>query len=47
VGGGSICTHDEQQVNPLYRPLIDSPGRRFRVADTTIFDVFVSAVGQF
>ncbi len=34
-------------MNPLYRPLIDSVGRRFRVADTTVFDFFISATGQF
>lgn len=42
-----IDLRDEAQVNPLYRPLIDSVGRRFRAAETTTFDFFISATGQF
>ena len=45
--GGILDLDDPKQVNPLYRPLIDAPGRRFRVSETTIFDVFFSAKARF
>jgi hypothetical protein len=47
AGRNQICTTDERQVNPLYRPLIDGTGHRFRVDDTTMFDFFVSLHGQY
>jgi hypothetical protein len=37
----------EEEVNPMYRPYIDAPGRRYRVEESTIFDFFVSAEGRF
>lgn len=37
----------EDEVNPLYRPFIDSVGRRFRVAETTVFDFFAALEGRF
>lgn len=44
---GEIDVNDPRQVNPMYRPLIDAPGRRYRVAESTIFDFFVSAQALF
>ena len=35
------------EINPVYRPYIDLAGRRFRVTDTTIFDVMVAVKGMF
>ena len=35
------------EINPMYRPYIDGTGRRFRVADSTIFDVFVNIQARF
>ena len=35
------------EINPVYRPYIDLAGRRFRITDTTIFDVMVALKGQF
>jgi len=35
------------EVNPMYRPYIDGTGRRFRVADSTIFDVFANIQARF
>ena len=35
------------EINPVYRPYIDLAGRRFRITDTTIFDVTVALKGQF
>lgn len=34
-------------INPHHRPTIDLPGRRFRVNESTTFDLFVSATGMF
>ncbi len=42
-----IDLRDESQVNPMYRPYIDSVGRRFSVAESTIFDFYTSITGQF
>jgi hypothetical protein len=33
--------------NPNYRAVIDSPGRRFRVADSTAFDAWINAIVMF
>jgi hypothetical protein len=44
---GQVNLSDPAQVNPLYRPIIDSPGRRFRVEEATVFDFFVSLAGEF
>ncbi len=33
--------------NPLYRPVIDLPGQRFRLSGDLIFDLFAAAVAQF
>ncbi|HTM45758.1 MAG TPA: hypothetical protein VL137_12430 [Polyangiaceae bacterium] len=33
--------------NPDYRPVIDTPGRRFRVADSTAFDAWLNATVMF
>jgi hypothetical protein len=44
---GKLDVKDETQVNPMYRPMIDLTGRRFRVSETTVFDIFLSAQGQF
>jgi hypothetical protein len=37
----------ESEVNPMFRPYIDNVGRRFRTAQSTVFDVFVSLQGRF
>lgn len=34
-------------INPDHRPVLDLPGRRFRVNEVTTFDLFVSATGMF
>ncbi len=39
------CT--EGAPNPDHRPEIDLPGRRYRIEDANIFDVFVSATAMF
>ena len=44
---GRIDLNDPRQVNPLYRPIVDAPGRRFRVEESTIFDFFINLTGQF
>ena len=44
---GTIDLNDPRQVNPMYRPLIDAPGRRFRVEETTIFDFALNLTAQF
>ena len=36
----------EDEVNPMYRPYIDQPGHRWRVAETTVFDFFVAIEGR-
>jgi hypothetical protein len=33
--------------NPNYRAVIDTPGRRFRVADSTAFDAWINAIVMF
>jgi hypothetical protein len=35
------------EMNPVYRPYIDLAGRRYRVTDSTIFDVMVAIKGMF
>jgi len=35
------------ELNPVYRPYIDLAGRRYRVTDSTIFDVMVAVKGMF
>jgi len=42
---GDPGAYDE--INPIYRPYVDLAGRRFRVTDTTIFDIMVAIKGQF
>ena len=44
---GRLDLGDPRQVNPMYRPMIDAPGRRLQVAEATIFDFFVSATAMF
>jgi hypothetical protein len=44
---GELCARNEAEMNPMYRPLIDSPGRRFQVAESTLFDLFLSVSGQY
>ncbi len=44
---GKLKLDDPRQVNPLYRPIIDAPGRRFKVSETTVFDFFIAATGRF
>ncbi|MBW2733227.1 MAG: hypothetical protein JRH20_12610 [Deltaproteobacteria bacterium] len=44
---GFIDLDNPREVNPMYRPLIDAPGRRFRVEESTIFDFFFNLTGQF
>jgi hypothetical protein len=34
-------------VNPVYRPAIDAPGRRFRVEDAMLLQLSAAATGQF
>jgi hypothetical protein len=33
--------------NPNYRPVIDAPGRRFRLDDSTAWDAWVNAIVMF
>ncbi len=48
VDDESGVQHDnDHEVNPMYRPYIDATGRRYRIGDTTIFDVFASVQGRF
>ena len=44
---GKIDPRDPAQLNPLYRSVIDTPGRRLRVQEATIFDVVASLSGMF
>jgi hypothetical protein len=39
---GEVDLNDPTQRNPFYRPEIDTPGRRFRVEDTSIFAFYVA-----
>jgi hypothetical protein len=39
--------HPEQEINPMYRPIINQIGHRFRVAETTVFDFFVAIEGRY
>jgi hypothetical protein len=39
---GEVDLNDPAERNPRYRPEIDTPGRRFRVQDMTIFGFYVS-----
>lgn len=39
---GVVDLNNSDERNPNYRPEIDSPGRRFRVEDTTIFTWYVA-----
>jgi len=41
-----ITYENVREVNPMYRPYIDQVGRRWRVSETTVFDVFVSVEGR-
>lgn len=38
-----VTPDNHSEINPIYRPLIDQIGRRFRVEETTVFDFFVNA----
>lgn len=44
---GRINLDQPSQVNPLYRPVVDAPGRRFRVEEATVFDFFINLTAQF
>ena len=44
---GRVDPINPSQVNPMYRAMIDAPGRRYRVGDTTVFDFFLSAMALF
>jgi hypothetical protein len=44
AGGGTQITGIP---NPNYRAVIDTPGRRFRVADSTAFDAWINATVMF
>jgi len=39
-GNGRIDPSDPQEVHPMFRPLIDQTGRRYRVEDTFVFNFF-------
>ncbi len=41
------CGIGQPQYNPMTREVIDAPGNRFRVQETTIFDVFASVTAMF
>lgn len=41
-----ITYTNEKEVNPMYRPFMDQVGRRWRVGETTVFDVFASVEGR-
>ncbi|NMC69018.1 MAG: hypothetical protein GYA57_03000 [Myxococcales bacterium] len=41
------CTIGGAPYNPMTREVIDAPGNRFRVQETTIFDVFASVTAMF
>ena len=43
----SVDTCPTDQVNPLYRPVIDIPGQRFRMSGDLDLAMFANAVGQF
>ena len=43
----SAETCPEGQVNPLYRPIVDLPGQRFRFSSDLTFNLFATATGQF
>ncbi len=47
TANGRIDLNDPRQVNPLHRPVVDAPGRRFRVEESTVFDFFFNVTGQF
>jgi hypothetical protein len=38
---------DANEFNPAYRPIIDLPGRRFRVEDINLFNFYLSAQAMF
>lgn len=44
---GRLDPNDPSQANPMYRPLIEAPGRRFQVSEATVFDFFIAAMGRF
>lgn len=41
------CQVSGDAYNPMTREVIDAPGNRFRVMETTIFDVFLSVTAMF
>ena len=43
---GTINGSDPTQVNPLWRPIIDTVGHRYRVESATNFDFFFSITGK-
>ena len=45
VSGG--CQNFGPQYNPMTREAIDAPGNRFRVQETTVFDVFAGVTAMF
>jgi hypothetical protein len=48
VGGASSAGGTQTGIpNPNHRPVIDLPGRRFSVDDTTVFDLLLSGVVMF
>ncbi|MCA9669200.1 MAG: hypothetical protein KC503_26570 [Myxococcales bacterium] len=44
---GELDVNDPVQVNPMYRPLVDTNGRRYRVAEATVFDIAFSLKALF
>jgi hypothetical protein len=47
ISGGTTKTSPTGIPNPNYRPVIDTPGRRFRYDDGTLWDAWVNAVVMF
>lgn len=43
---GKVDARDPAQLNPMYRSLIDTPGRRMKLQESTIFDVFFSLAAE-
>ncbi|MFH1130628.1 MAG: hypothetical protein V1754_04795 [Pseudomonadota bacterium] len=45
--GSDKIDENTTELNPLYRPMIDAPDRRFKVDNTVLFDFFVSVMALF
>ncbi|MBI5502284.1 MAG: hypothetical protein HY907_18720 [Deltaproteobacteria bacterium] len=44
---GGVPGGGHEQYNPMTREAIDAPGNRFRVQETTVFDVFAAVTAMF